>query len=101
MPPAARLGDKTSHGGTVGPPPAAVAVKVATVLIEGKPAAVGGSQHVCIVPKDLAMGPLNIVKPRLTGQVLIGGVNAARVGDSTTCDATILSGAPTVHIGGI
>ena len=98
--PAARLGDKTSHGGSVGPPPAAVAALVATVLIEGKPAAVGGSLHVCVVPKDAVMGPLNVVKPRLGGQVRIGGVVAARVGDATTCEATVLSGAPTVLIGG-
>jgi uncharacterized Zn-binding protein involved in type VI secretion len=101
MPPAARLGDKTSHGGSVGTPPPAVAAAVATVLIEGKPAAVGGSLHVCVVPKDLAMGPLNVVKPRLTGQVRIGGLPAARLGDSTTCDATIVTGAFTVHIGGL
>ncbi|MFE9746781.1 PAAR domain-containing protein [Saccharothrix saharensis] len=101
MPPAARLGDKTSHGGSIGTPPAAVAAVVATVLIEGKPAAVGGSLHVCVVPKDAVMGPLNVVKPRLGGQVRIGGVVATRVGDTTTCDANVLSGALTVHIGGL
>ena len=100
MPPAARLGDKTSHGGTIGTPPPAVAVAVATVLIEGKPAAVGGSLHVCVVPKDAVLGPANVVKPPIGGQVLIGGVVAARVGDGTTCQANILTGALTVHIGG-
>lgn len=100
MPPAARMGDKTSHGGAIGTPPPAVAAKVAAVLIEGKPAAVGGSLHVCVVPKDAVMGPLNVVKPRIGGQVLIGGVVAARVGDSTTCKADVLTGALTVHIGG-
>ncbi|WP_447007943.1 PAAR domain-containing protein [Saccharothrix isguenensis] len=100
MPSAARLGDKTSHGGTIGTPPPAVAAKVATVLIEGKPAAVGGSLHVCVVPKDVLLGPANVVVPRIGGQVLIGGVVAARVGDSTTCQASILTGALTVHIGG-
>ncbi|MCC8246892.1 PAAR domain-containing protein [Saccharothrix luteola] len=98
--PAARLGDKTSHGGAVGTPPPAVAAKVATVLIEGKPAAVGGSLHVCVIPKDAVLGPANVVKPRIGGQVLIGGVVAARVGDSTTCQANVLTGAPTVLIGG-
>ncbi|MFJ6675081.1 PAAR domain-containing protein [Actinosynnema sp. NPDC091369] len=101
MPPAARLGDKTSHGGSIGTPPAAVAAVVATVLIEGKPAAVGGSLHVCVVPKDAVMGPLNVVKPRPAGQVRIAGVVAARVGDTTTCNANVLSGALTVHIGGL
>lgn len=100
MPPAARLGDKTSHGGSLGTPPPAVAVAVATVLIEGKPAAVGGSLHVCVVPKDAVLGPANVVTPRVGGQVLIGGVVAARVGDRTTCQANVLTGALTVHIGG-
>lgn len=101
MPPAARLGDKTSHGGSIGTPPPAVAVAVATVLIEGKPAAVVGSLHVCVVPKDAVLGPLNVVKPRVGGQVRIGGVPAARLGDTTTCDATVITGAFTVHIGGL
>ncbi|NUT54260.1 MAG: hypothetical protein HOV94_44265 [Saccharothrix sp.] len=98
--PAARLGDKTSHGGTVGTPPPAAAVAVAAVLIEGKPAAVGGSLHVCVVPKDLVLGPANVLEPRVGGQVLIGGLVAARVGDRTTCQANVLTGAPTVLIGG-
>jgi uncharacterized Zn-binding protein involved in type VI secretion len=35
----------------------------------------------------------------LTGQVLIGGLPAARVGDTTTCGANIVLGALTVLIG--
>ncbi|MFD0205067.1 MULTISPECIES: PAAR domain-containing protein [Saccharothrix] len=101
MPPAARLGDKTSHGGSIGTPPPAAAVAVATVLIEGKPAAVGGSLHVCVVPKDAVLGPANVVELRVGGQVFIGGMVAARVGDSTTCQANIATGALTVHIGGL
>jgi uncharacterized Zn-binding protein involved in type VI secretion len=102
MPPAARLGDKTSHAGTLGPPPGALAAKVATVLIEGMPAAVVGSVHVCVKPPDPLLGPGNLVLPRAgvpTG-VLVGGVPAAVVGDRTVCSATIVLGARTVLIGG-
>ncbi|RLK61960.1 PAAR domain-containing protein [Actinokineospora cianjurensis] len=97
--PAARLGDKTSHGGAVGPPPPVVAAKVATVLIEGKPAAVIGSTHVCVIPPHAALGPGNVLQPRI-GRVLIGGLVAARVGDKSTCGATVVTGALTVRIGG-
>jgi uncharacterized Zn-binding protein involved in type VI secretion len=98
--PAARMGDKTSHGGTIGPPPPEVAVLVATVLIEGKPAAVAGSLHVCVIPKDIPLGPANKVEERFGSRVLIGGKVAARVGDNITCKANIVTGAPTVLIGG-
>ena len=103
MPPAARTGDSTSHGGEIGtPPPGAMAVL--TVLIGGRPAAVTGSLHVCPVVPHAALGTANLVieKPgasSFTRQVLIGGLPAARVGDTTTCGANILLGAPTVLIG--
>jgi uncharacterized Zn-binding protein involved in type VI secretion len=104
MPPAARLGDTTSHAGTIGPPPPPAAATVSTVLIGGKPAAVVGSLHVCKVPVHLALGPANVITPApggaLTGQVLIGGLPAARVGDRTTCQANIVTGAFNVLIGG-
>jgi uncharacterized Zn-binding protein involved in type VI secretion len=39
--------------------------------------------------------------PIITGSatVLIGGLRAARVGDSTACGATIVSGCPNVFVG--
>ncbi|MFF2324781.1 MULTISPECIES: PAAR domain-containing protein [unclassified Streptomyces] len=103
MPPAARTGDSTVHGGLIGtPPPGAVAV--ATVLIGGRPAAVVGSLHVCVVPPHAALGPGNVILPNpaaaVTGQVLIGGLPAARMRDNTSCGAQIISGAPNVLIGG-
>ncbi|MEW1610977.1 MULTISPECIES: PAAR domain-containing protein [unclassified Streptomyces] len=111
MPPAARSGDSTAHGGVIGtPPPGAVAV--ATVWIGGRIAAVTGSLvpprpgslHACVVPPHAALGPGNVIMPSpaaaLSGQVLIGGLPAARVGDKTTCGAQIISGAPNVLIGG-
>lgn len=103
MPPAARTGDTTVHGGVIGtPPPGAVAV--ATVLIGGKPAAVTGSLHVCAVPPHALLGPGNVVMPNPAalagGAVLIGGLPAARMGDTTSCGAKIVAGAPNVLIGG-
>jgi uncharacterized Zn-binding protein involved in type VI secretion len=104
MPPAARTGDQTSHAGTIAtPPPGAVAVE--SVLIGGKPAAVVGSLHVCELPAHIPLGPANVIKPSLggalSGVVLIGGLPAARVGDETVCQAKILTGEPTVLIGGV
>ncbi|MCX0245353.1 PAAR domain-containing protein [Streptomyces drozdowiczii] len=103
MPQAARTGDPTVHGGAIGtPPPGAAAV--ATVWIGGKPAAVTGSLHVCVVPPHALLGPGNVVMPNpaaaVGGAVLIGGLPAARVGDTTSCGAKIIAGAPNVLIGG-
>ncbi|WP_030246194.1 PAAR domain-containing protein [Streptomyces sp. NRRL S-350] len=102
MPPAARTGDLTDHGGALTTPPPG-ALKVATVLIGGRPAAVVGSLHVCVPHAE--MGPANLVEPSLgtatRGMVLIGGLPAARVEDKTTCGATITSGALNVLIGGV
>ncbi|MER7950429.1 PAAR domain-containing protein [Streptomyces sp. NPDC096079] len=105
MPAAARTGDPTDHGGAIGTPPPAAASSVATVLIGGRPAAVTGSLHVCVVPPHAALGPGNVIMPNpaaaTTGPVLIGGLPAARARDRTTCGATILTGAPDVLIGGV
>jgi uncharacterized Zn-binding protein involved in type VI secretion len=76
---------------------------VATVLIEGVPAAVVGSVHVCVKYPDTLMGPANLVLPP-TGPprtVVIGGVPVATVRDRTACGATILLGARTVLVGGV
>ncbi|MDH6108475.1 putative Zn-binding protein involved in type VI secretion [Kitasatospora sp. MAP12-15] len=102
MPPAARTGDSTDHGGVITlAPPGAVAVE--TVLIGGRPAAVVGSLHACVPHVEL--GPANLVMPSLAaasgGVVLIGGLPAARLGDETACGATIVTGAFNVLIGGI
>jgi uncharacterized Zn-binding protein involved in type VI secretion len=104
MPPAARTGDETSHAGTIATPPPSAAVAVATVLIGGRPAAVVGSLHVCVVPTHAVLGPANVIMPSTGavagGIVLIGGLPAARVGDQTTCQANIVTGALDVLIGG-
>jgi uncharacterized Zn-binding protein involved in type VI secretion len=104
MPPAARTGDKTTHGGTIATPPPAAAAAVSSVLIGGMPAAVVGSLHVCVLPPHVALGPANVIIPgpgaATSGAVLIGGLPAARAGDRTACQANILVGAPNVLIGG-
>ncbi|MEU6298241.1 PAAR domain-containing protein [Streptomyces erythrochromogenes] len=105
MPAAARTGDPTNHGGRLATPPPGAAVQVATVLIGGRPAAVVGSLHVCVVPPHAALGPANVVMPNpaalASGTVLIGGLPAARARDQTSCGAMVLTGALDVLIGGM
>jgi uncharacterized Zn-binding protein involved in type VI secretion len=91
MPPAARVGDATGHPGTVGP------TGELTVLIGGMPAATVGSAHTCAFP---AGHPPSVIVPPGSTSVLIGGKPAARMGDLAGCGAPIISGCPTVLIGG-
>ncbi|WP_298651482.1 PAAR domain-containing protein [uncultured Proteiniphilum sp.] len=65
---------------------------VPTVLIGSLPAAVMGDTCVCTGP------PSSIVKGSAT--VMIGGKPAARMGDSTDHGGSIVTGCPTVIIGG-
>ncbi|MER5544291.1 PAAR domain-containing protein [Streptomyces sp. NPDC001118] len=105
MPAAARTGDPTSHGGVIATPPPGAAMAVARVLIGGRPAAVVGSLHTCVMPPHAALGPANVILPNpaalVSGEVLIGGLPAARAGDTTACGATIQIGALNVLIGGL
>ncbi|MEM6619182.1 MAG: PAAR domain-containing protein [Pseudomonadota bacterium] len=63
-----------------------------TVLIGNLPAARVSDMGVCVGP------PTSIVKGSAT--VLIGGLPAARIGDTTAHGGSIVSGLPTVLIGG-
>lgn len=97
MPPAARMGDPTAHGGTI-------TVGCPTVLIGGQPAARVGDMHTCPMVTP-GVPPVPHVGGPITGPgnptVLIGGMPAARMGDSCTCTgppATIVMGCPTVII---
>ena len=105
MPAAARTGDPTNHGGVIATPPPGAAARVVTVLIGGRPAAVVGSLHTCPMPPHAALGPATVLLPNpaglATGQVLIGGVPAARARDQTACGAMVLTGAMNVLIGGV
>ncbi|MCL6302589.1 PAAR domain-containing protein [Streptomyces kronopolitis] len=109
MPPAARIGDATSHvpnptqmplpvgtGAIIGPP------LVASVLIAGQPAAVAASLATCAFPAHIPpLPPMPLIPAPTPGKtVLIGGMPAARLGDKLACGAAVVGGAPTVHIGG-
>lgn len=77
IPPAARVGDLTSHGTPLGPGPGSI-----NVLIEGKPAwRAGPDIHAC----PLTSGPVpHVGGPVAMGSttVFINGLPAARMGDS-------------------
>ena len=92
MPGAARVGDTTNHGGTVLGP------GCATVLIKGKPAALMGDNHVCVIPPNtghITSSPFIVA----SATVLIGGKPALRAGDTCVCGASPAVGEPTVLIG--
>jgi uncharacterized Zn-binding protein involved in type VI secretion len=98
MPPAARLGDPTAHGGVImsGFP---------TVLIGGMPAARLTDMHTCPMVTP-GVPPIPHVGGPISGPgvptVLIGGMPAACVGDMAVCvgpPSTIIMGCPTVLIG--
>ena len=91
MPPAARVGDTTTHGGTI------VGPGMATVTIGGKPAAVVGDTHVCPLPPNTHQ-PTASVFPSGSGGVTIGGVPALRTTDACLCGAMAAVGDPTVQI---
>lgn len=91
MPPAARVGDVSTHGGTLTGP------GVATVLIKGMPASVAGDLHVCPLPPT---GHQPTVSPFPAGSatVFIGGRPALRTTDTCVCGAMAAVGEPTVII---
>lgn len=92
MPAAACVGDLSTHGGTITGPGSP------TVLIGGKPAAVAGDLHACVLPPS---GHQPTVSPFPMGSatVLIAGRPALRVGDACLCGASAAVGCPTVIIG--
>jgi len=93
MPPAARLGDPTTHPGVIGGPSAR------TVIIGGVPASVVGDLHICAFPPPSGPHPPT---PFAAGSATVrfAGMSALRVNDVASCGATIVSGAPTVNVGG-
>ncbi len=88
---AARVGDTTTHGGTI------VGPGVATVLIGGMPAAVAGDMHVCSLPPN-AHQPTASAFPSGSATVLIGGMPAVRTTDACICGAMAAVGEPTVTV---
>jgi uncharacterized Zn-binding protein involved in type VI secretion len=93
MPPAARVGDVSVHGGTITGP------GVSTVLIGGQPAAVVGDMHVCVLP-PVSHQPTVSVFPSGSGTVLVSGRPLLRTTDACICGAMAAVGAPTVLVGG-
>jgi uncharacterized Zn-binding protein involved in type VI secretion len=91
MPPAARVGDLSNHGGTLTGP------GVATVMIGGKPAAVAGDLHVCSLPPN-AHQPTASPFPSGSVTVTIAGRPALRTTDACLCGAMAAVGEPTVLI---
>ena len=96
MPPAARISDMhTCPMVNPGPVPhvgGPIITGVPTVIVAFMPAAVVGNLCVCVGPPDtIARG---------SATVLIGGMPAARMGDNTAHGGVIVTGAPTVMIGG-
>lgn len=89
---AARVGDTTTHGGTI------VGPGSATVLIGGMPASVAGDTHVCSLPPDTHQ-PTSSTFPSGSTTVLIGGMPAVRTTDACICGAMAAVGSPTVTIG--
>ena len=100
MPPAARMGDPTAHGGVI-------TVGFPQVLIGGQPAARVGDMHTFHMLTPSAPAPIphvgGPILPPGMPTVLIGNMPAARVGDMATCvgppDTIIPPGCPTVMIG--
>lgn len=92
MPPAARVGDSTNHGGVI------IGPGTPTVLIGGMPAAHILDIHICAIP-PIAHPP---VTPFVMGSatVLVGGLPALRTTDMCGCTAMAAVGEPTVLIGG-
>lgn len=97
MPPAARIGDQTAHGGAITGPGAL------NVLVGGKPAARVGDMAMCPLFSGNVSHGVGPIGPPGCPTVLIGGVPAARVGDQvmelTGGPAPIVVGEPTVLLG--
>lgn len=96
MPPAARITDMHTCPMVTGTVPHVggpiVSPCVPTVLIAYLPAAVVTDMCVCVGPPD--------VITKGSSSVIIGGRPAARIGDTTAHGGVIVTGAPTVIIGG-
>ncbi|MDH7601902.1 MAG: PAAR domain-containing protein [Armatimonadota bacterium] len=80
--PQARLGDMSSHGGTI-------ITGSVTTMVNGRPAARMGDKHACPIP-------YHGVTPIVTGSLktTTDGRPNARVGDVTGCGAVIVGGSP-------
>jgi uncharacterized Zn-binding protein involved in type VI secretion len=92
VPPVARVGDPSTHGGVIAGP------GVPNVLIGGMPAAVAGDLHVCVIPPP-AHVPTVSPFPVGSATVFVGGRPLLRTTDACLCGAMSAIGAPTVIAG--
>lgn len=88
---AARVGDVTTHGGTI------VGPGMPTVMIEGMPAAVVGDTHVCVLPPNTHQ-PTVSPFPAGSASVMASGVPLLRTTDTCLCGAGAAVGAPSVVV---
>jgi len=91
MPAAARVGDVSTHGGTI------IGPGVTSVMISGQPAAVVGDTHICSLPPN-GHQPTVSIFPVGSSSVLIGGQPALRTTDACICGAMAAVGEATVQI---
>jgi len=84
--PQARLGDSSSHGGTI-------ITAAARTMVNGLPVARMGDLHACPIPG-------HGVTPIVTGSAttLTEGQPNARIGDMTACGAVIVAGSPNASL---
>lgn len=85
--PIARLGDTSSHGGTI-------ITAASRTYANGKPVARKGDLHSCPI-EGHGVTPINSG----SDSVIVEGQSAARIGDSVACGATIVSGSPDTFAG--
>jgi uncharacterized Zn-binding protein involved in type VI secretion len=83
MPAVARLGDASSHGGTI-------ISASGNLTADGKGVARAGDQHSCPISGH------GITALSSSSTVTNGGKSVVRVGDTAACGAVINSGSPTV-----
>lgn len=96
MPPAARITDMHTCPAFNGPVPHVggpiIPPCCPTVIVGGMPQARITDMATCVGPPDvIAIG---------SATVLVGGLQAARIGDTTAHGGVIITGCPTVIIGG-
>ena len=89
---AVRVGDTSTHGGTV------IGPGMVTVLIGGMPAAVAGDIHICSLPPN-SHQPTSSPFPTGSATVMIGGMPALRSTDTCICGAMAAVGESKVNIG--
>lgn len=93
--PIARVGDAIGHGsptGTITGPGSPTVQSPVGLIVAKQGDTVVCATHPAVVPNIIVLGSPTV-------RTIAGVFGVARVGDSTTCGATILAGNPTVLVG--